>query len=346
MLRYSRQVLAGHSISESCILGCWYACCNIIQNCVNIQVAQICTHLAHTHFFVETFALGMHRCLMPSHPIHKMLKEHFRFIISIDTLGREVLIAPGGSADQSLTIGHGSDGVKKLLAKAYQRMDWDDFDYPKDLEKRGITKDLKGYHHKDDCVLLWGVIKSYVENMVKTFYENDLTVIKDWELQDWVKDVYENGFKDISSDSGKTALGLPWRLTTIDELVGLRFRLIFLTFPCQVTYLQRIIFTCTVRHTYANFYTYQSGQYYPFKNLLSLPVRTIFSFQKPHLWACTDLFMLLLMLNDKEEFPQVQSLCAEFSNCNEGKHPKGKGTGDNNSIFFICKFSSALQCLT
>jgi len=212
------------------------------------QVAQICTHLAHTHFFVETFALGMHRCLMPSHPIHKMLKEHFRFIISIDTLGREVLIAPGGSADQSLTIGHGSDGVKKLLAKAYQRMDWDDFDYPKDLEKRGITKDLKGYHHKDDCVLLWGVIKSYVENMVKTFYENDLTVIKDWELQDWVKDVYENGFKDISSDSGKTALGLPWRLTTIDELV---------------TYLQRIIFTCTVRHTYANFYTYQYSRFVP-----------------------------------------------------------------------------------
>ena len=146
--------------------------------------------------------------------------------------------------------------------------------------------------------------------MVKTFYENDLTVIKDWELQDWVKDVYENGFKDISSDSGKTALGLPWRLTTIDELVGLRFRLIFLTFPCQVTYLQRIIFTCTVRHTYANFYTYQSGQYYPFKNLLSLPVRTIFSFQKPHLWACTDLFMLpLISKNDNDKSPGTVALC-------------------------------------
>ena len=72
----------------------------------------------------------MHRCLMPSHPLHKMLKEHFRFtvsiiialditipsrfIISIDTLGRQVLIAPDGSADLSLTIGHGSEGVKEL----------------------------------------------------------------------------------------------------------------------------------------------------------------------------------------------------------------------------------------
>ena len=191
-----------------------------IPNCVNIQVAQICTHLAHTHFFVETFALGMHRCLMPSHPIHKMLKEHFRFIISIDTLGREVLIAPGGSADLSLTIGHGSDGVKQLLAKSYQRMDWDFFDYIKDLEKRDMM-DLPGYHHRDDCVLLWDAIKNYVENMVKTFYENDLVVIKDWELQDWVKDVYENGFLAISSDSGKPSLGLPWRLTTKNQLVSL-----------------------------------------------------------------------------------------------------------------------------
>ena len=181
-------------------------------------MAQICTHLANTHFFVETFALGMHRCLMPTHPIHKLLKEHFRFIISIDTLGREVLIAPGGSADQSLTIGHGCNGIQKLLAKTFQRMDWDEFDYVQNLEKRGMI-DLPGYHHRDDSVLLWDAIKRYVEKMVKTFYEDNLTVVRDWELQDWVQDVYENGFGAISSDSGKPSLGLPWRLTTIDELV-------------------------------------------------------------------------------------------------------------------------------
>ena len=51
-----------------------------------------------------------------------MLKEHLRFIISIDTLGREILTAPGGSADVSLTVGHGSDGLKELLAKVYKNM--------------------------------------------------------------------------------------------------------------------------------------------------------------------------------------------------------------------------------
>ena len=81
--------------------------------------------------------------------------------------------------------------------------------------------DLPGYHHRDDCVLLWNAVKNYVENMVKTFYEDDLTVVQDWELQYWVNDVFENGFGAINSDSGEPSLGVPWRLTTIDELVDL-----------------------------------------------------------------------------------------------------------------------------
>ena len=149
---------------------------------------------------------------MPSHPIHKMLKEHLRFIISIDTLGREILISPGGSADRSLTIGHGSDGIQKLLAKTFQNMNWDHFDYIKDLENRGMM-DLPGYHHRDDCVQLWNVIKKYVAGMVKTFYDDNEAVIKDWELQDWAKDVCENGFEAF------TSLGLPRELRSIEELV-------------------------------------------------------------------------------------------------------------------------------
>ena len=81
--------------------------------------------------------------------------------------------------------------------------------------------DLPGYHHRDDCLKLWDVIIEFVEGMVNTFYEDDSAVTDDWELQDWVKDVFENGFGDISSDSGKPSLGLPSRLTTIDQLVDL-----------------------------------------------------------------------------------------------------------------------------
>ena len=42
--------------------------------------------------------------------------------------------------------------------------------------------------------------------------------------------------------------------------------------------------------------------------------------------------------------PQVQSLCSEFANYNERKHPKGKGTGGNQSIFF--KWNCCSKCST
>ena len=77
--------------------------------------------------------------------------------------------------------------------------------------------------------------------MVDSFYKDDLAVVGDWELQDWVKDVFENGFgrmKDIKAPS----LGLPSEMLTKEGLV---------------LYLQKLVYTDTVRHTFANFYTFQ-----------------------------------------------------------------------------------------
>ena len=204
------------------------------------QVAQVATHLASSHFLVEPFAVAMHRCLMPAHPVHRMLKENLKFIISIDTLGREVLTAPGGSADVSLTVGHGSDGLKELIAKFYKTFTYEDLNYPDDLRRRDMME-LPGYHHRDDCLKLWDVIIEYVEGMVDTFYEDDGAVTGDWELQDWVNDVFTNGFGKMTGLK-IPSLGFPPRLASKQELV---------------MYLQKLIFTDTVRHTFANFYTFQ-----------------------------------------------------------------------------------------
>jgi len=209
-------------------------------------VSMVVTHLAHTHFFVEPFALAMNRCIMPSHPVHKMLKEHLRFNISINTLGREILTAPKGSADQSLTIGHGSDGLKELLVKAYKRMTFNDLNYPEDLKSRDMM-DLPGYHHRDDSIRLWNVFIEYVRDMVDTYYSSDTDVEEDWELQDWVGEVFEHGFSKMSGLVAP-AMDLPKELTNKEELV---------------MYLQKLIYTDTVRHTFANFYIFQYGRFSP-----------------------------------------------------------------------------------
>ena len=79
------------------------------------QVGQVVQHLAYTHFLTEPFAMAMHRCLPPSHPIHKLMKEHMKFIFACNTLGRVVLFAPGGAIDSTFAIGHGSNGVLELI---------------------------------------------------------------------------------------------------------------------------------------------------------------------------------------------------------------------------------------
>ena len=85
------------------------------------------------------------------------------------------------------------------------------------------------------------MILEYVTGMVDTFYKDDEAVTGDWELQDWVLDVFSNGFGKMTNLK-VPSLGFPSRLTNKQELV---------------TYLQRLIFTNTVRRTFANFYTFQ-----------------------------------------------------------------------------------------
>ena len=59
----------------------------------HMMVHQMGSHLAYTHFMIEPFAIALHRRLPPVHPVHKLLREHLQFVIGINTLGRDILVA-------------------------------------------------------------------------------------------------------------------------------------------------------------------------------------------------------------------------------------------------------------
>ena len=60
----------------------------------DLQVMQLTTHLAYTHLLLEPFAMALFRCLPPPHPIHKLLREFLQFVMAINTIGRDRLVAP------------------------------------------------------------------------------------------------------------------------------------------------------------------------------------------------------------------------------------------------------------
>ena len=64
-------------------------------------------HLLRCHLCMEPFAVASWRQLPSLHPVWKLLKPHTVGIIAINTLGREKLISPGGTADKLLSIGGG-----------------------------------------------------------------------------------------------------------------------------------------------------------------------------------------------------------------------------------------------
>ena len=69
------------------------------------------------------FAVAMFRNFSTCHPIFKLLKENEKFIIAVETRGREVCFAPVGDGHLSLTTGLSSTGNIEFLTKALQRHD-------------------------------------------------------------------------------------------------------------------------------------------------------------------------------------------------------------------------------
>merc|ERR1719474_1168984 len=81
------------------------------------QASQLFFHLSMCHFAMEVFAVAMLRCLPPAHPIHKLLKENFQFIVFVNTGGREIVL--GGGLDSIYAVG--SNGTLDLMKKHFSR---------------------------------------------------------------------------------------------------------------------------------------------------------------------------------------------------------------------------------
>lgn len=75
--------------------------------------SKMVTHLLRTHLFMEPIAVATYRQLPTLHPLFKLLSPHIRGVLAINTLGRDVLIAEGGVADNTLTVGGGGNFFKK-----------------------------------------------------------------------------------------------------------------------------------------------------------------------------------------------------------------------------------------
>ncbi len=204
---------------------------------------EVVAHLLNTHLVVEPFWVAAARTLPAMHPIFQLLRPHFTDTIAINVAARTKLIVPGGPIDEAMAVG--SEGALALAAKAFRGWTLTDADPVRDLEKRGVlTRDvLPEYHYRDDALLLYEIVGTYVHRLLKAFYRSDDELRQDEELAAWAT--------ELVSPEGAHLAGLPitnGRFHTVADLH-------------QV--LHRLIWTCSCGHAAVNGGQYAQMGYIP-----------------------------------------------------------------------------------
>uniref|UniRef100_A0A3P9IYX3 Lipoxygenase domain-containing protein n=1 Tax=Oryzias latipes TaxID=8090 RepID=A0A3P9IYX3_ORYLA len=183
-------------------------------------------HLLRTHLLAEVFAVSLQRNLPRVHPVFKLLIRHTRYTLQINFLARNLLISKIGI----LTL----VSILTLLEKSVYSMTYRSLCIPDDIADRGL-EDVPNFYYRDDGLKLWNIMHRFVHDILSFYYKYDWMVQNDAELQNWIQEIFENGFLR------RREAGIPQKFTTVAELVK---------------FVTMVMFTCSAQHAAVN-----NGQY-------------------------------------------------------------------------------------
>ncbi|CAL4117906.1 unnamed protein product, partial [Meganyctiphanes norvegica] len=150
------------------------------------QVHETLTHFGYTHTIADGIATSMHRQLSPSHPIFKLLKPHFLYLLTVNKDGEKRLFTPGAQIE---LWSMGFHGFKQLLPKGIQHFTFERAigNVESDHTARGVwdKQVLPYYPFRDDAMSMYNIIRKYVTTVLINYYDTSAKVRADWELQNW-----------------------------------------------------------------------------------------------------------------------------------------------------------------
>ncbi len=212
----------------------WMTAKNIVQM-TDSNYHELVSHLGRTHLVVEPFIVPTYN-LPENHPLRTILIPHLEGTLLINYGAHAMLVAPEGTVDSLLASSIGND--QSLSAKGTQSylLNFNEISFPQTLANRGVTdpNQLPTYPYRDDGLLIWNAIESWVRDYFSIYYHDDSSVQKDRDLQNWASTLvdWKGGRLQNFGDNGKGAI------QTRDYLVKA---------------VSTLIFTASAQHAAVNF---------------------------------------------------------------------------------------------
>jgi Lipoxygenase len=211
-----------------------------------IAYQGIVSHLLNTHLIVETFGVATHRQFSESHIVFQLLRPHFFNTFAINEMARGIFLGHDGFFDVTGALGY--TGSNDLLKRAYESYEFYKTALRTDLETRSV-ENLPGYYYRDDALLVWDAIQTYVTNILNLRYKTSADLIADSELQAWKQEL-------VSPDYGRIKGLLPPEksaqiagpLTELEDLIAI---------------ITNVIFTASAQHSAVNFGQYEYAGWVP-----------------------------------------------------------------------------------
>ena len=246
-----------------------------------VQVADITqhellTHLCYTHLSMEAFAIATPRRLPANHPVYRLLKPHFRFLLAINTRGNAILLGKGAAIDTLMAPTR--DASIAVMNQAYRDRSFESYALPTDLKHRGVEAEfLSDYPYRDDAQLLWDAINRYVTAYLQRYYPDDIAIQQDAHLQAWVAEL---GAPLNTRSRTEFAQAPDWISPEIAAEVGLAITDLpdyprvpgfpshqnpgtIATLQPLINAATQIIFTCSAQHAAVNFSQFDYFGYPP-----------------------------------------------------------------------------------
>jgi arachidonate 15-lipoxygenase len=196
---------------------------------------ELGTHLGRCHLTMERYALATYRHLPPWHPVGRLLRPHFKFMVATNHDAFDNLVNPDGPVDRNFMA-----SVDRLLNVTYDAFQtWDlklHGGLESDLDRRGLLADDSklphGWHYKSMGLPIYRAIKTYVTSYLRLWYAANGAAYRE----------------DIGLQSWRAALRTDYRAPSLMDAGA--------SFEDLVTACTNIIWTCGPQHSAVNYSQY------------------------------------------------------------------------------------------